>query len=144
MPTRIVLLILLSLMLSACWPEGLTVTKPVGVPFDLPSHLRQCAEKTGTDPSTIKTVAQLLGACYIETIRLIDVHNAAVTSGKLAVTTTNMSMAAVSCMWLCRSERQVGEGALCRVACAGYLGANNSRLRFTCCAKYALFVREGE
>ena len=66
----------------------------MGVPFDLPSHLRQCAEKTGTDPSTIKTVAQLLlaygderalsaelRACYVETIRLIDVHNAAMTSG---------------------------------------------------------------
>ena len=73
------------------------LTKPVGVPFDLPSHLRQCAEKTGTDPSTIKTVAQLLlaygderalsaelRACYVETIRLIDVHNATMTSGKLA------------------------------------------------------------
>ena len=97
MRTRIVLLILLSLMLSACWPEGLMVTKPVGVPFDLPPHLRQCAEKTGTDPSTIKTVAQLLLAygderalsaelrvCYVETIRLIDLHNAAMTSGKLA------------------------------------------------------------
>lgn len=74
------------------------VTKPVGVPFALPSHLRQCAEKLGyTDPATLKTVGQLLlgfgneqgarlelEACHAEIVRLIDVHNAAMTSGRLA------------------------------------------------------------
>ena len=34
----------------------------------------------------------------------------------VAVTTTNMSTAAVSCMWLCRNERQVGEGTFGRHA----------------------------
>ena len=69
----------------------------MGVPFDLPTHLRQCAEKTGADPAAIKTVAQLLlafgderavsaelRACYAEVIRLVDIHNAAMTSGRLA------------------------------------------------------------
>lgn len=74
------------------------VTKPVGVPFALPSHLRQCAERLGyVDPGSLKTVAQLLlgfgdeqgahyelDACVTEIVRLIDVHNAAMTSGRLA------------------------------------------------------------
>ena len=97
MRTATVLLILPSLMLSACLPD-LVVSRPVGVPFALPSHLRQCAEKLGyTDPATLKTVGPLLlgfgteqgarlelEACHAEIVRLIDVHNAAMTSGRLA------------------------------------------------------------
>ena len=97
MRTAAALLILPSLMLSACLPD-LVVTRPVGVPFALPSHLRACAEKVSvTDPATVKTVGQLmvaygderastaeLRACHAEIVRLIDLHNAAMSSGRLA------------------------------------------------------------
>lgn len=74
------------------------MTRPLGVPFALPSHLRACAEKVSvTDPATVKTVGQLmvaygderastaeLRACHAEIVRLIDLHNAAMSSGRLA------------------------------------------------------------
>lgn len=74
------------------------VTKPVGVPFALPTHLRECAKRLGyVDPASLKTVGQLLigfgdeqaahselDACHAEIVRLIDAHNTAMTSGRLA------------------------------------------------------------
>ena len=73
-------------------------TKPVGVPFNLPANYRQCDETAPTtDPSKPRSVGDLLvaygverqgraevNACLREAVRLIDVHNAAMTSGKLA------------------------------------------------------------
>ncbi len=73
-------------------------TRPVGVPFELPSHLRLCADMAGTtDPEKLVEVGELLVAysversgkvtviaCNAEIIRLIDVHNANMRSGKLA------------------------------------------------------------
>lgn len=67
--------------------------------FALPTHLRLCAETLGiTNPQSIATVGALLvaygvergntqdlKACNAEILRLIDVHNAAMTSGELAV-----------------------------------------------------------
>lgn len=72
-------------------------TRPEGVRFDLPTHLRQCAEALGvTDPSRIATVGELLAAygtertgraelaaCHAEIVRLVDVHNEGMTSGKM-------------------------------------------------------------
>lgn len=73
------------------------MVKPVGVPFPLPSHLRVCADAAGTtDPAKLAEVGELLVAysversgkvtviaCNAEIIRLIDVHNANMQSGKL-------------------------------------------------------------
>lgn len=70
----------------------------MGVPFALPANLRVCAEGAATtDPTTFLTVADLLTgygiertsaeelrACHQETVRLINVHNSQMTSGKLA------------------------------------------------------------
>lgn len=61
----------------------------MGVPFELPSHLRQCAEEYGvTVPETLQTRADLLAAygqerkanltkseCIREIARLVDKHN---------------------------------------------------------------------
>jgi zinc D-Ala-D-Ala carboxypeptidase len=58
--------------------------------FNLPTHLRQCAQQAGlSNPDNVTTVGQLLiafgqertarlelGACHAEIVRLIDVHNA--------------------------------------------------------------------
>ncbi len=74
------------------------MTKPVGVPFALPSHLRLCAETIGTtDPAKLAEVGELLVAysiersgritvvaCNAEMIRLIDVHNESMQTGRLA------------------------------------------------------------
>lgn len=100
MPIRIVLSTLLSVTLSGCWlfPDAPMASRPVGVRFDLPTHLRDCARALGvTDPSKIATVGELLAAygtertgraevtaCHAEIVRLIDVHNANMTSGGLA------------------------------------------------------------
>lgn len=75
------------------------VTKPVGVPFDLPPNLRQCDSGDATDPRALVTVGDLLigygiertgraaeKACHAETVRLIDIHNKNMTTGKLAPT----------------------------------------------------------
>ena len=91
MRTVAALSILLSLTLSSCsWLRpDLVSTRPVQIPFDLPSHLRQCAAQLGvSDPEAVKTVGQLmiaygqertarleLKACHEEIVRLIDVHN---------------------------------------------------------------------
>lgn len=97
MPIRIALLILLSVTLSGCF-ETFMPTKPVGVPFNLPAQYRQCeAGKIDTDPTKFLSVSDLLSGygtektgrleereCHRETVRLIDVHNAQMTSGKLA------------------------------------------------------------
>jgi hypothetical protein len=70
----------------------------VGVPFNLPPNLRQCDETVATtDPATFVSVGDLLvgygvertgkaevSACHRETVRLIDVHNEQMTTGKLA------------------------------------------------------------
>jgi len=93
---RNALSILLSVPLSGCF-QGLVVTKPVGVTVDLPPNLRQCDSGDTTDPATMISVGDLLigygiertgraaeKACHREAVRLIDVHNAAMTSGRLA------------------------------------------------------------
>lgn len=67
------------------------------MPFDLPPNLRQCDSGDTTDPAAFASVGDLLigygiertgraaeKACHAETVRLIDVHNAAMTTGKLA------------------------------------------------------------
>lgn len=72
-------------------------TKPVGVPVDLPPNVRQCDSGDTTDPASMVTVEDLLfgygiertgraaeRACHREAIRLIDVHNKNMTTGKLA------------------------------------------------------------
>lgn len=71
----------------------------MGIPFDLPANLRTCIESAPplTRPSLLKTVGDLklaygdeytshvvLNACYMELLRLIDVHNEQMTTGKLA------------------------------------------------------------
>ena len=70
----------------------------MGVPFALPTNLRECADRLGVaklgDLATVGQVLKALGNeraitwelrdCYAELIRLIDVHNASMTSGKLA------------------------------------------------------------
>src|SRR5690242_6260659 len=90
-------LILSSVMLSGCL-ETFAPTKPVGVPFNLPPNLRQCDETVGTsEPTTFVSVGDLLvgygvertgrleiSACHLETVRLINIHNAQMKSGKLA------------------------------------------------------------
>jgi hypothetical protein len=79
---------LASLLLCGCSAPP-TVTKPVGVPFDLPTNLRQCASQYGlTDPTTFKVSGDLMlgygternshvgvSDCLEELVRLIDVHN---------------------------------------------------------------------
>jgi hypothetical protein len=41
----------MSLLLCACGDGGpLTLTKPVPVKVELPEHIRQCADQSGTDP----------------------------------------------------------------------------------------------
>lgn len=70
----------------------------MGVPFDLPANLRTCADQVPlTDPEAIRTRGDLksaygdeytahivLAACIRETVRLVDVHNEQMTTGKLA------------------------------------------------------------
>ena len=99
MPTRIALSILLSVTLSGCF-ETFLPTKPVGVPFNLPPNLRQCeAGKVDTKPETFLSVGDLLNGygtertgrleereCHRETVRLIDVHNEQMTTGRLGPT----------------------------------------------------------
>lgn len=100
MAIRLALSILLSVMLSGCWlfPEPPLASRPVGVRFDLPTHLRECAKALGvSDPGRIASVGDLLSAygtertgrlelaaCHAEIVRLVDVHNENMTSGKLA------------------------------------------------------------
>jgi hypothetical protein len=89
-------LILSSVMLSGCL-ETFAPTRPVGVPLSLPPNLRQCDEAVATtEPTTFATVGDLLvgygvertgrlevSACHRETVRLIDVHNEQMSTGKL-------------------------------------------------------------
>lgn len=69
----------------------------MGVPLDLPPNLRQCDSGDTTDPAAMVSVGDLLigysvertaraaeKACHREAVRLIDVHNAQMTSGRLA------------------------------------------------------------
>lgn len=70
----------------------------MGVQFVLPANLRLCADGAATtDPTTFISVADLLTGygiertsaeelrvCHRETVRLIDVHNDQMTSGKLS------------------------------------------------------------
>lgn len=65
------------------------MTKPVGVPFQVPTHLRDCARQYGlTDPTGLQTRSDLMlaygqerdghigvAACLEEIIRLADAHN---------------------------------------------------------------------
>ena len=66
------------------------MTKPVGVPFEVPTHLRQCSSGYAlTDPTAMATRADLMlgygqertghagvAACLEELLRLADEHNA--------------------------------------------------------------------
>lgn len=68
------------------------------MPFNLPAPYRDCAAgKIDTDPAAFQSVGDLLNGystektgrleerdCHRETVRLIDVHNAEMTTGKLA------------------------------------------------------------
>ena len=65
------------------------MTKPVGVPFEVPTHLRECARQYGlTDPGALVTRSDLMlaygqertghlgvAACLEEIVRLADAHN---------------------------------------------------------------------
>lgn len=65
------------------------VSKPLGIPFDLPTHLRDCAQRyTGRPFDQLRTRADLLlaldvesgerdkaAACIAEIARLVDKHN---------------------------------------------------------------------
>ncbi len=96
MTIRSGLSILSSVMFCGC-SSPFQAGKPVGMPFALPANLRVCADDAATtDPEGFLTVADLLigygiertsaeelRACHQETVRLIDIHNAQTTSGKL-------------------------------------------------------------
>lgn len=74
------------------------MSKPVGVPFVLDGKLRTCLLRQNfTDPTSIKTIGdlklaygdeftehQIMSACGIEVVGLIDKHNEQMTTGKLA------------------------------------------------------------
>ncbi len=83
------LLLLASVLLYGC-SEPPQVSRPLGVPFQVPTHLRECARQYGlTNPSAFLTRSDLMigygqergahigvSACLEELIRLADVHNA--------------------------------------------------------------------
>ena len=92
-------LLSLPLIFLTCSCSNLVAEKPVGIPFDLPAHLRTCVEQAPplTRPTILKTIGDLklaygdeytahvmLTACVSEIIRLVDIHNEQMTTGKLA------------------------------------------------------------